>query len=403
MDLDLARQLQQPAETKILLLVMDGLGGLPDPSTGRSELQTARTPNLDALAQRSSLGLSIPVGLGITPGSGPGHLALFGYDPFEYQIGRGVLEAVGIDFELGPHDVAARGNFCTLDDAGLITDRRAGRVATERSTAIVERLRSVDAGEGIEVFVEPVREHRFVVVLRGEGLSAQISETDPQRTGVAPLISEALDGSEGARRTAAAVNAFVAGAASLQADASPANGMVLRGFSTIPSLPQIADVWGLRAASCAIYPMYRGLAKLAGMKALAAGSTFADQVASVRSHWDEHDFVFMHYKYTDSAGEDGDFAQKVARLEEADAALPSVLDLAPDVLLIAGDHSTPATMAAHSWHPVPFLLHSRWVRGQAEATFDELSCARGELGTFAAKEALPLAMAHAGRLAKFGA
>lgn len=403
MDLDLARQLQRPAETKILLFVMDGLGGLPDPSTGRSELQTARTPNLDALAQRSSLGLSMPVGEGITPGSGPGHLALFGYDPLEYRIGRGVLEAVGIDFDLGPLDVAARGNFCTLDDAGRITDRRAGRLATEQSAAIVERLRSVEVGEAITLFVEPVREHRFVAVLRGEGLSAAIRETDPQRTGVAPLRSEALDGSVGARRTAAAVNALVAGAAPLQADSAPANGLVLRGFSTIPSLPQMADVWGLRAASCAIYPMYRGLAKLAGMAALAGGSTFADQVAAVRAHWEEHDYVFLHYKGTDTAGEDGDFGEKVARLEEADAALPSVLALEPDVLLITGDHSTPATMAAHSWHPVPFLLHSRWARGQAEATFDETSCARGALGMFAAKEALPLAMAHAGRLAKFGA
>ena len=401
MDFGLARSLSRPAASKIVLLVLDGLGGLPHPATGRSELQSARTPHLDRLAAESALGCTAPVGPGITPGSGPGHLALFGYDPMEFQIGRGVLEAVGIDFDLGPHDVAARGNFCTLGPDGAIMDRRAGRIETGRASALVEWLRGIVVGDGIELFVEPVREHRFVLVLRGEGLGDAISETDPQRIGVAPVECRAL-APEG-RRTAEAVNRFVAAARPLLAEAAPANGLVLRGFAKAPALPPLNDIWGVRPASCAIYPMYRGLATLVGMRALPSGGTFAEQIASVREHWDRFDFFFLHYKPTDTAGEDGDFAAKVARIEEADAQLPAILELRPDVLMIAGDHSTPAVMAGHSWHPVPFLLHAPQVRFQAGATFDEESCARGALGTFPAKEALPLAMAHAGRLTKYGA
>ncbi len=400
MDLELARRLHRPAGGKILWLVLDGLGGLPHPDSGLSELETAHTPHLDALAAESALGLSMPVGYGVTPGSGPGHLALFGYDPLRFDIGRGVLEATGIGFPLGPGDVAARGNFCTLAGDGTIVDRRAGRLPSEQAAAIVERLRDIRIA-GLEVFVEPVREHRFVLVLRGAGLSAAISETDPQAEGVAPLPCRALF-PEG-EATAAAVNEFVARAAALIGDEPSANGLVLRGFATIPSLPQLRDVWGLKAASCAIYPMYRGLARLAGMTALPAGDDIGDQIAALGEHWADYDYFFCHYKYTDSAGEDGDFDAKVRRLQEFDAALPGLRALAPDVLVISGDHSTPAVMAAHSWHPVPFLLHSRTARYRAGAAFSEADCARGMLGTFPAKEALPLAMAHAGRLAKYGA
>ena len=405
MDLDLARRLHRPADSKILWLVLDGLGGLPHPDSGLSELETAHTPHLDALAGESALGLSMPVGYGITPGSGPGHLALFGYDPLQFDIGRGVLEATGIGFPLEPSDVAARGNFCTLAGDGTIRDRRAGRLPSEQSAAIVERLRSIRIA-GLEVFVEPVREHRFVLVLRGAGLSAAVSETDPQAEGVAPLPSRALTPqaqAPEAQATAAAVNEFVARAAPLIADEPLANGLVLRGFATIPALPQMSEVWGLTPASCAIYPMYRGLARLAGMTAIPAGNDIGDQIAALGEHWPDYDYFFCHYKYTDSAGEDGDFDAKVERLQEFDAALPALRDLGPDVLVVSGDHSTPAVMAAHSWHPAPFLLHSRTTRRRAGAAFSEADCARGMLGTFPAKEALPLAMAHAGRLAKYGA
>ena len=400
MDLDLATRLQQPAESKVVLCVLDGLGGLSRPETERSELEQSNTPNLDRLTETSDVGLTTPVGMGITPGSGPGHLALFGYDPYRFDIGRGVLEAVGIDFALGPDDIAARGNFCTLDAGGNISDRRAGRIASERSAALVERLRGIKL-DGAQLFVEPVREHRFVLVLRAPGLGEDVTTTDPQREGVPPLPARGAGGAS--ERTAALVNEFVAKAGRLLADEEAANGLTLRGFATYPALPQIEDVWGLRAAALAVYPMYRGLAKLAGMRALACPGGMEEQLAVARERWDEFDYFFIHYKKTDAAGEDGDFLAKVYALEEFDTHVPGLTGLGADVLMIAGDHSTPALMAAHSWHPVPFILNSPFARGGSVQHFTERECLAGSLGIFPAVEAMPLAMAHAGRLQKYGA
>lgn len=400
MDLDLAARLHQPAESKVVLCVLDGLGGLARAETERSELEQSDTPNLDRLTESSDVGLTMPVGMGITPGSGPGHLSLFGYDPYRFDIGRGVLEAVGIDFELGPDDVAARGNLCTLDADGNISDRRAGRIASEKSAPIVERLRAIEL-DGAEVFVEPVRDYRFVLVLRAPGLGEDVTTTDPQREGVPPVPAEG--GDPAGERTAALVNEFVAKARELLADEETANGLTLRGFATYPSLPQIEDVWGLRAAALAVYPMYRGLAKLAGMRALACPGGMEEQLAVARERWDEFDYFFIHYKKTDAAGEDGDFLAKVRALEEFDTHVPGITDLGADVLMVAGDHSTPSLMAAHSWHPVPFLLNSPFARGGSVQHFTERECLGGSLGIFPAVEAMPLAMAHAGRLQKYGA
>ncbi|HEV8672718.1 MAG TPA: phosphoglycerate mutase, partial [Methylomirabilota bacterium] len=321
MDLDLIRNVAIPATTKIVLLSADGLGGFPHPDSGRSELETARLPRLDALARRAACGLIRHVGPGITPGSGPGHLGLFGYDPLHYQVGRGVLEALGIDFELRPGDVAARGNFCTVDGEGRITDRRAGRIPTSRCVELVDRLRRIRL-PGAELHVEPVKEHRFVLVLRGSGLSGRLSETDPQATGRPPLPVHAL--APEAERTARLVNEFVEQARSLLADAAPANMVLLRGFDQLPALPRFPEVFALRAAAIAAYPMYRGLAKLVGMDVLKTGGTFAEELQTLREHWDAYDFFVLHYKDTDKAGEDGDFAGKVAALERLDAELPGV-------------------------------------------------------------------------------
>jgi len=400
MDLDLARRLSVANGSKILLLVMDGLGGLPHPQTGRTELETARTPNLDALARESACGFTLPVALGVTPGSGPGHLALFGYDPLKFNIGRGALEAAGIDFDLRPQDVAARGNFCTIDGSGAITDRRAGRISNERCAELCAKLRGIRL-EGAELFVEPVREHRFVLVLRGEGLSDAVSDTDPQREGAKPLVPRATL-PEG-EATARLVGRFVEEAKRVLASEAPANMLTLRGFARRPDWPSMADVFKLRPAAVAHYPMYRGLAKLVGMEALPAGPAIDDSIATVRENWGRFDYFFAHYKYTDTAGEDGDFDRKVAKLEEVDAAIPSLLELGPDVLMVAGDHSTPAVMAAHSWHPVPFLMRAPWTRSDACDAFNEVALQKGSLGTFPAVEALPLALAHAGRLTKYGA
>ena len=403
MDLALIRSLAVPNTTRIVLLSADGLGGFPHPDTGRSELETARLPHLDALARRAACGLIRHVAPGITPGSGPGHLGLFGYEPLTYPVGRGVLEALGIDFPLAPGDVAARGNFCSVDPAGRITDRRAGRIPTERCVELVDRLRGIGL-PGVEAFVEPVKEHRFVLVLRGSGLSGRLSETDPQAVGQPPLpvLAQAPETPE-AERTARLVNRFVAEAAPLLADAAPANMLLLRGFDRLPELPRFPDVFGLRAAAIAAYPMYRGLARLVGMDVLETGSTFADEVATLAAHRDAYDFVFLHYKDTDQAGEDGDFAGKVAALERLDAAIPAILAQRPDVLVVTGDHATPAVLAAHSWHPVPVLLAGRYAAPDAVERFAERACAGGSLGTLPAHHLMPLVMATALRFTKYGA
>ena len=400
MDLELLRELSVPGESKILLLVIDGLGGLPD-ETGRSELEQANIPKLNRLAQQSLCGLTVPVQAGVTPGSGPGHLALFGYDPVRYQVGRGVLEALGIDFDLQPTDVAARGNFCTVDAGGVIVDRRAGRLSTEENARRCELLGEIKL-PGVQVFVEPVREHRFLLVLRGEGLSDRITETDPQREGVAPLESRALDAD--AEPTARLINEFVVQAKRVLAQQAPANMLTLRGLAKQPPMPSIVEACKFRAGAIAAYPMYRGLAKLVGMDVIATGATFADELQTLREHWAAYDFLFIHFKRADSAGEDGDFRGKMRALEEIDSHIDELHALDPDVFMVAGDHSTPAVMAGHSWHPVPFLFHSRHrARIDRIEAFNERACARGSLGTFAAKDVLSMALAHAGRLTKFGA
>src|SRR2546422_24335 len=386
--------------TKIVALSLDGLGGLPHPDTGRSEMETARLPNLHTLAARSACGLIRHVAPGITPGSGPGHLGLFGYDPLQYQVGRGVLEALGIEFELRPGDVAARGNFCTVDAQGLITDRRAGRIASEAAVTLADRLKTIRL-PGVEVFVEPVKEHRFVLVLRGPHLSGRLSETDPQVLGKPPLPVRALEPAAGA--TADLVNRFVPEAGRLLHGAAPANMVLLRGFDQLPELPRFPEIYGMRAAAIAAYPMYRGLAKLVGMDVLKTGGTFESEIATLGEHWEAYDFFFVHYKDTDKAGEDGDFDGKVAALERFDAHVPKVRALRPDVLVVSGDHATPSVLAGHGWQPVPALLWSRYCGADSVTAFTERACATGSLGTIPAHHLMPLVMANAQRLMKFGA
>ncbi len=400
MDVDLLRSLAIPNTTKVLLVVADGLGGLPDPETRRTELETANIPNLDRLAEDSSCGLTVPVGAGITPGSGPGHLALFGYDPIRYQVGRGVLEALGIDFDLLPSDVAARGNFCTVDHDGRISDRRAGRLSTDVNVALCERMRGVQL-PGVRVFVEPVREHRFVLVLRGEGLDDHLTQTDPDREGAPPLPVRATVSA--AKKTAEMANEFILKAGSLLHDQAQANAILLRGFAKHPDFPPLPDTTQMRAGAFAVYPMYRGLAKLVGMTVAPGGGTPTSQLEAMKARWDDFDFFFYHFKKADAAGEDGNFRAKMDALEEFDALIPQLRALGPDVMMVAGDHSTPSTWAAHSWHPVPFMIWSKWARADGAYEFNETACRQGALGVFPAVDVMPLAMAHAGRLTKYGA
>jgi 2,3-bisphosphoglycerate-independent phosphoglycerate mutase len=397
---DLIRDLREPAKTKIVLLVADGLGGLPLDPGGLTELETASTPNLDACARDGVTGLSIPVLPGITPGSGPGHLGLFGYDPLEYRIGRGILEALGINFPVGAKDVAIRGNFCTLGPDGKITDRRAGRPTNEKNKAAVEKLRTIKI-PGVELFVEPVKEHRFVLVARGDGLGDRVNDTDPQAVGVAPLKAQGED--EPSKRTADVINRFLAEAVKVLAPEGPINGATLRGFATYPKIATFADVYGLKAAAIAVYPMYKGLARLVGMDILDPGGTLHGQVETLARVWNDYDFFFLHYKYTDSTGEDGNFPAKVQMIEKLDAVVPDILKLKPAVFIVTGDHSTPSKLKAHSWHPVPTLLLADSCRTDEVVHFNERACLRGGLGQFQAQHLMLLALAHAGRLGKYGA
>lgn len=402
---DLMRRLVTESGGKIVLLVMDGLGGLPVALDGPTELEAASTPNLDRLAREGSVGLSIPVARGITPGSGPAHLAMFGYDPLVYDIGRGTLEAVGIGIDMQPGDVAARGNFCTVDDKGLITDRRAGRIPSEKGAAAVKALKDVTL-PGVTVTVEPVKEYRFCLHLRGEGLDHRLDDTDPQGTGKAPLPVRPLVDDPAAKRTTELVNQWIEQARTRLKDHHPANMLTLRGFATDPHLPKYRDVYKLRAACVAVYPMYKGVSRLVGMDVIEtdAHDEPTDEFRRVAAVWEQYDFFFVHVKYTDSRGEDGDFEAKAKVIEQVDMALPTLLDLKPDVLIVTGDHSTPARLRSHSWHPVPTLLYApqAHMRDGAEC-FGERECLKGALGQFPATDLMPLALAHALRFERYGA
>jgi len=393
--------LSSPNDSKIILMVLDGLGGLPTKPRGSTELETALTPNFDTLAKEGVTGLHLPVGAGITPGSGPGHLGVFGYDPLAFQVGRGALAAAGVGFEMESGDVAVRGNFCTLDEEGRVQDRRAGRIDTKTNNRLCEKLDPIEL-DGVELFVQTIKEHRFLAVLRGEGLSDEVNDTDPQETGRKPIDPEAQK--SGAGKTAAALKQFAECARKVLAEESPANGILLRGVAKKPEWPSFRDVFGLNAAAAAAYPMYRGVARLLGMEVLPQPETFEEEVEQVKEHFSAYDFFFIHFKPSDSRGEDGDFQAKVDAIQKADAIIPALRNLAPDVLIVTGDHSTPALLKSHSWHPVPTVLWSPTCRTDRTESFGERECMSGGLGPrFPATDLMPLALAHAGRLKKFGA
>jgi 2,3-bisphosphoglycerate-independent phosphoglycerate mutase len=399
----LIESLIQDATSKIVLLVMDGLGDLPNADHDwKTPLEAARTPNLDRIAPASAMGRLVPVAPGITPGSGPGHLGLFGYDPITTLVGRGVLEALGAGIELKPGDVAARANFCTVDANGLITDRRAGRIPSETCAKLVERLKiELPKLEDVELVFQAGKGHRFVVVMRGPGLADGVSDADPHHEGAPVPKSEAH--APAAEKCARIINAFVARAAQVLAKDHPANAVLMRGISARPYLPGLAERFRLRAVAIAAYPMYRGVAQLAGMSVVTPGESPAESFAAVRERWAQYDFFFIHAKATDMAGEDGNFAAKVAAIEAVDSALPALLGLAPDVLCVTGDHSTPVPIQAHSWHPVPVLVHARFSGADRLTRFHEAAARSGSVGLLASKDLMGVLLANAGRLDKFGA
>ncbi len=388
-------------DKRICLLVMDGVGDCDNDGKGTA-LQLAKTPNLDKLAETSALGLSMPVDVGVTPGSGPGHLGLFGYDPTVYQVGRGILSALGIEFAVTPRDVAARLNFCTIDADGNVTDRRAGRIGDDVNKRILDLLREkLTPPAGVEVFLETVAEHRALLVLRGDDLDDRIGETDPQVVGKPPL-SPTRD-EFASSKTAKMVEDLIGQVRQILADEPQANMILARGFAKFPDWPTFAERFKLTPAAVAGYPMYRGVARLVGMDVVSQPTSANDICSETAKALNNHTFVFSHFKYTDKTGEDGDLAAKIERIEEMDDALPTLLEAKPDVLLISGDHSTPPSLKGHSWHPVPVLMAAPHLRGGDGAPFDEVHCRAGQIGTIFAKQLIPLAMAHAGKLEKFGA
>ena len=400
---DLVRELARDDGSKIVLLIMDGVGDFPSGEEGFTPLERAVTPNLDRMVPDSALGAIVPVAMGITPGSGPAHMALFGYDPLEHRIGRGVLAALGIDFPLESGDVAARINFATVDAEGVVTDRRAGRISSEVNRGLCGKLARITL-EGVTIFVRTVKEHRAVAVFRGEALAGDLKDTDPQKVGLKPLPAQSLSGSPGSERMVSIVDDFVKQANTMLRDSHPANTILMRGFDLHGTLPSMSDIYRLKCAAIANYPMYRGVARLLGMETLPSGDTFADEIAALRGEWEEYDFFFLHFKKTDSSGEDGDFEAKVRAVESVDAHLSQLPVTGGDILAITGDHSTPVMMKSHSWHPVPFLLKSPYIRRLSEgARFTERDCLRGELGIFPSQDVMTLLLAHAGRLEKFGA
>jgi 2,3-bisphosphoglycerate-independent phosphoglycerate mutase len=395
-------QVHRGHDTRIVLVVLDGLGGLPHADAGgRTELEAARTPNLDALADRSSLGMIDPVGAGITPGSGPGHLSLFGYDPTKYIIGRGVLSALGVGIDLHAGDLAARLNLATFDEGGRVADRRAGRPSDTQGRRVVDKLNSaLRQPEGFRVSLTHEKEHRVVLLVRGEGLGAELTDTDPLEEGVPDLECRAT--TPGSERSAEIVRDFLAQTREILADEPVLNGFLARGFATYERIPTLEERFGLAAVAFAKYPMYRGVAKLVGMEVPAIPLNVEQTVALYQKNGPARAFSFLHFKDTDTKGHDGDFQGKVDAIEEVDALVPRILDTEPDVLIVTGDHSTPAVYREHSWHAVPVLLASRWARPTGGG-FGESACRRGDLGRFRGTDLMALALAHAGRLVKFGA
>ncbi|MGA2467054.1 MAG: 2,3-bisphosphoglycerate-independent phosphoglycerate mutase, partial [Thermodesulfobacteriota bacterium] len=366
-------------DSKLVMVVIDGIGGLP--VQGKTELEAAKIPNLDRLASKAICGLIDPISYGITPGSGPSHLALFGYDPFRHEIGRGVMEALGIGLELTKDDLTARGNFATMDETGIIVDRRAGRISTEKNQEICQFLQNeIKEVDGVHISIHPGKEHRFVILFQGKELREDLADADPQKDGLKAKGTEGLSPEAG--RTADIVNGYLRRATEALKSFHPANTILLRGFSKIPNIPTMVDRFKLRPAAIATYPMYRGLARLVGMEILETGESIQDEVATLKKYFDQYDFFYLHFKKPDMAGEDGNFKAKVKAIEEIDRLLPSILRMKPDVLVVTGDHSTPALLKGHSWHPNPILLYSKYIRPDSIRRFTERQCQRGQLGRF---------------------
>ncbi len=400
--INVIQKLVYPTPSKIILLLIDGLGDIPSEEGGKTPLEAASIPNMDELTKKGICGLMDPISTGITPGSGPSHLALFGYDPFKYDIGRGVLEALGIGLGMTKKDVATRANFATINEEGIITDRRAGRISSEKCRELCEllqaRIKSID---DVEIVIKPSKEHRFVVLFRGEGLSDRISDTDPQKDGHPPKEPKSLHTE--AKKTEKIVTEFTKRSAELLKSHHPSNFVLLRGFAKYPDIPYMNKLFKIRPAAIATYPMYKGLARLVGMEIIECGETHKEEIKSLKENYPKYDFFYVHIKETDKAGEDGNFSSKTEVLEEVDRYIPEILKLKPECFVITGDHSTPCKLKSHSWHPNPLILYSQYCGADGVEKFCERECVKGGLGRLDATELMPLMLANALKLKKYGA
>ncbi len=406
MDLKLLSSLTVHNDTKVILVVLDGVGGLPGPN-GKTSLEAAKTPNLDLLARSSVCGFHDPLAPGITPGSGPAHIGLFGYDPFRYLIGRGVLDTAGTPFVFAPGDLASRLNFATLAPDGTISDRRAGRIPDEEGRRVTDLLaENIREIEGVQVLLQHVKDYRAAAIFRGKQLDGRLCDSDPQKVGLKPLevVPTERNPSSGAREAARLANTFIARAKKVLAGEAKANFVMMRGFDIYEPLPNFCELYKWRACVVATYPMYKGVSKLAGMRVIDEGqSTVEEELDLVARELPNTDFLFLHVKKTDSMGEDGNFQGKVEVIAHFDQLLPRLLELKPDVLCITGDHSTPCSLKSHSWHPVPICIAAATVRVDACVTFGETSFLTGGLGRIHSTDVMPLLLAHSGRLMKYGA
>jgi len=400
MNFEKIKELSIKTESKILLFVLDGLGDLP--WNGRTPLELAKKPNLDRMAYEGVCGLAEIVDYGISPGSGPGHLALFGYEPTEYEIGRGVLSALGIDFDLRPSDIAARGNFATVDKEGKIIDRRAGRISTEKCAELCNIIqKEIEHIDNYEIIIKPEKDYRFVLIIRGMGLNPEITDTDPLLLGKEPHEATALNNE--AEKTASIVNEFIQRAKELIKNEPKANAILLRGFAVKPNIPAFSEIYKLTPLAIATYPMYRGIAKLVGMDVARIKDDIAEEFRTLKENYSKYDFIYFHLKRTDSYGEDGNFEAKVKEIERFDQFLGEIIELNPDVIVCTADHSTPCILKAHSWHPVPFVLWSKYELPDRLKSFTEEECKKGSLGRFPMKKAMNLMMANALKYKKYGA
>jgi len=410
--------------SKVLIVLLDGLGDRPSRSlNGMTPLQMAHKPGLDELAAEGITGIMDPVAPGIPVGSDTGHLSILGYDPYRYYTGRGPLEALGAGMDLRPGDVAFRVNFATVGDDWTVIDRRAGRISTEEARALGEAIREMAAGFDSEFrfeFLSTV-EHRGVLVMRGDGLSDEVTDVDPHREGVKAEMPRPRSQTPEAERTARELERFLRRAREVleshplnvervKKGLRPANAILPRGAGKMPKLPSLRERFGVSSVVIAGGALYRGVCRAAGMDVrivpTATGTLNTDLNAKFNAAFESlrtYDLVFLHIKGTDTASHDRNPAVKASFIEKVDRELRARIDQLQDVVVcVTGDHTTSSIDGRHHGDPVPILIWGEGVRRDKVVRFDEVSCADGALGRIRGLDVMNVLMDLVGRVEMFG-